>query len=199
LTPLETALARVSEDLRDLGVPFALVGGLAVSVHTEPRFTRDVDLAVVASDDRRAIDIVAGLQARGFGLAEQLEQEATGRLSAVRLLFGREAPVFVDLLFASSGIEEEVAVSASDIEVVPGLLLPVASAEHLIALKVLSRDDLARPQDVADIRALLNRAGGIDRNLVRQALGLIEARGYSRGRDLERELQRATDPEPKPE
>jgi hypothetical protein len=31
-----------------------LVGGLAVSVRTEPRFTRDVDLVVAISDDHAA-------------------------------------------------------------------------------------------------------------------------------------------------
>ncbi len=31
----------------------ALVGGVAVSVRTEPRFTRDVDLAVAVPDDSK--------------------------------------------------------------------------------------------------------------------------------------------------
>jgi len=37
---------------------WALVGGLAVSVRTEPRFTRDLDLAVAVADDRAAEDLV---------------------------------------------------------------------------------------------------------------------------------------------
>jgi len=37
---------RVSETLTELGVPHALVGGLAVGLHGHPRATRDVDFLV---------------------------------------------------------------------------------------------------------------------------------------------------------
>ena len=38
MTSLETALRRINADLTQAGVPFAVVGGLAVSVRTEPLF-----------------------------------------------------------------------------------------------------------------------------------------------------------------
>jgi hypothetical protein len=41
-----SAYAVERTDLTEVDVPFALVGGLAVSAHTEPRSTRDADLAV---------------------------------------------------------------------------------------------------------------------------------------------------------
>lgn len=41
MSPLEAALRQISIDLTAAGVGFALIGGLAVSVRTEPRFTRD--------------------------------------------------------------------------------------------------------------------------------------------------------------
>jgi len=41
VTSLETALRQIDTDLTEGGVAFALVGGLAVSVRTEPRFTRE--------------------------------------------------------------------------------------------------------------------------------------------------------------
>ena len=41
--------------IRPADVPSAIVGGIAISVRTEPRFTRDLDLAVaVANDDEAA-------------------------------------------------------------------------------------------------------------------------------------------------
>jgi hypothetical protein len=46
VTSLEDALRRISTHLTEVHVPFALVGGLAVSAHTEPRFSRDADPAV---------------------------------------------------------------------------------------------------------------------------------------------------------
>jgi len=126
---LETMIGAVSADLRALGRRFALVGGLAVSARTEPRFTRDLDLVVSVDDDAAAEQLVRDLTARGYEMLALVEQEATGRLATIRLATGREeveGPV-VDLLFASSGIEREVIDAAEDVEVFPGLRLAVAS------------------------------------------------------------------------
>jgi hypothetical protein len=41
-----TRAEQVSSMLRDLGVPHALIGGLAVGVHGHPRATKDVDFLV---------------------------------------------------------------------------------------------------------------------------------------------------------
>ena len=40
--------------LKQEGVEGCLVGGLAVSVYCDPRFTRDVDLAIAVDNDARA-------------------------------------------------------------------------------------------------------------------------------------------------
>jgi hypothetical protein len=56
----------------------------------------------------------------------------------------------VDLLFAASGIEQEVTSCATP-ETVLGHLVPVASVGHLIAMKLVSFDDERRPRDRADL------------------------------------------------
>ncbi|MGH3751647.1 MAG: hypothetical protein ACRDRP_02950 [Pseudonocardiaceae bacterium] len=109
---------------------------MAVSVRTEPRFTRDVDVIVV------------------------------------------------DLLFASSGIEPELVASAELRQIDTGLVVPVARTGHLIAMKLLARDDETRPLDAADLLALREVADDSERHLAREAVELITARGYHRGRDL---------------
>lgn len=43
---LKDVLRTVVSELDGAGSPWALVGGLAVSARLEPRFTRDIDLAV---------------------------------------------------------------------------------------------------------------------------------------------------------
>jgi len=188
MTPLADVLAQIADELTKLGARFALVGGLAVSVRTEPRFTRDVDLAVAVADDAEAEGIVRALRERGYRVLAHLEQTAAGRLASVRL--GTVAGAVVDLLFASSGIEAEVVTSAEPIEVLPGIIVPVAAVPHLLALKVLARDDRLRPQDRADAAALvasLNEAG-IDET--RACLDRIAERGYQRDRDLLAEFRR---------
>jgi hypothetical protein len=90
----------------------------------------------------------------------------------------------MDLLFASSGIEPEVVASAEPIELLPRLTMPVARTGHLIALKLLAQDDIERPQDAADLRALLRTASAADLQQAREGVELIVGRGYDRGRDL---------------
>jgi len=98
--------------------------------------------------------------------------------------------VIVDLLFASSGIEPEITRAAEVLEIVPGLHAPVATLGHLMALKVLARDDRLRPQDFDDLRALLLEAGPGDLDDARSALRLIKERGYQRSRELLPELEK---------
>lgn len=190
MTDLHSTLRRIHGDLTDLGVPFALVGGLAVSALTEPRFTRDADFAVAVSDDAGAERLINQLQSRGYLTHTVLEHQATGRLATVRLTHtGSDPGPVVDLLFASSGIECEVVDAALSMRLLEDVTLPVAGLGHLIALKVLSRDDRERPQDLVDLRTLLRSASPNDLLVAEGALELIEGRGYHRGKDLLADLR----------
>ncbi len=165
---------------------WALVGGLAVSVRAEPRFTRDVDLAVAVSDDAAAEALVHQLRNAGFRTQAVLEQSATGRLATARLApkEGRTAGLMLDLLFASSGIEPEICQAAEALDVFPGLSVPIARLHHLLVLKVLARDDRNRPQDAADLRALVAVAMPEDLRSALAAAELVTQRGFNRSRDL---------------
>jgi predicted nucleotidyltransferase len=180
---IEAAVRRVAGDLERLRLPYALVGGLAVSVRTEPRFTKDVDLAVAVDDDDVAERSVRELLDRGYELRSTVEHEATGRLATVRLVTPG-VTFSADLLFASSGIEAEIAARADEVEVFPDTRVPVARTGHLVAVKVLARDDEHRPQDLVDLRALLAEASPTEVALAYEAVALITRRGYDRGRDL---------------
>jgi predicted nucleotidyltransferase len=162
---------------------FALVGGLAVSARAEPRLTRDVDIAVAVHDDREAEAVVRDLTARGYKLDSTVEQTRTKRLATARLTRSDEA-LLVDLLFASCGVEPEIVRDATRIELLPRLVVPVASTAHLVAMKLLASDDRNRPQDEDDLRALVPLLDAAGRKRVTAALALIERRGYARGRDL---------------
>jgi len=190
VSALELALRGIAHLLSDAGVPFALVGGLAVSVRVEPRFTRDVDVAVAVASDAEAEYVIGRLVAAGCRITTAVEQVAAGRLATVRLLVG-SAPdaAVVDLLFASCGIEAEVVADAEPLDVLAGVRMPVAGTGHLIAMKLLSRDDQRRPQDLVDLRGLLGQASAADMARAREAIALITARGYHRGRDLVTELR----------
>lgn len=188
---VEAALRRIAADLDRHGRSWALVGGFAVSARAEPRFTRDIDIAVAVVDDRAAEDLVRALLSDGYGLRASVEHDEVGRLATIRLTTSPGPPdqhVVVDLLFASSGVEPEIVAAAELIEILPGLTVPVAVTGYLIAIKLLARDDLHRPQDLADLRALLDVATSDDLDHARKAMSLITARGFNRDRDLNHAL-----------
>jgi predicted nucleotidyltransferase len=188
VNPLAAALRRAADDLDRSGQRWALVGGFAVSARVEPRFTSDVDMAVMVDGDDAAERLVRSLIADGYAVFSSLEHDS-GRLATVRMTRSFDGThVVVDLLFASSGIEPEVAQSAEVLEITAGLRLPVATIGHLIALKLLARDDRTRPQDLADLRALLSVANDQDLRLAQESAELIEARGFNRGRHLQQSL-----------
>ncbi|MCF7838745.1 MAG: nucleotidyl transferase AbiEii/AbiGii toxin family protein [Candidatus Marinimicrobia bacterium] len=191
MNALGELLALAGRQFAALGQPWALVGGLAVSVRCEPRFTRDVDIAVAVSSDAQAEALVNAFVAGGFRVQSVVEQTARHRLATVRLTGPRalEIEIMLDLLFASSGLEPDICAAAEAIEVFPGVHAPVASLGHLIALKLLARDDEARPQDAGDLRQLSARAAAGDWRVAAAAVELICARGFQRGKDLEAELQ----------
>lgn len=176
---LHALLRQIHHALSASHTPFALVGGLAVSARAEPRFTRDVDVLVAVADDDDAEALIRSLRDHGLVPFALVEQVATGRLATARLRNDRN--MICDLLFATTGIESRIVAAAMPMEVAPGVRLPVASTEHLLAMKVLSSEP-GRPQDHMDLLALL--ATGPDMAAVRAALEAIQASGAHRQQDL---------------
>jgi hypothetical protein len=164
-------------------IGIALVGGLAVSARTEPRFTRDLDFAVAFASDAEAEQYVLLLRHAGYELAAALEQVERTRLSTVRLRRGGTGPL-IDLLFAATGIENEIVAAAEPLEIANGVTTEVAQVGHLIAMKLIARDDKLRPQDRADLLALSKVADEIEWERAAAAVRLVETRGFHRNRDL---------------
>ena len=184
MASVEAALRKAAADLNAVGVRWALVGGLAVSARAIPRFTKDIDFAIAVGNDAEAEDVVYRLRARDYQPVEVLEQDYAERLSGIRLV-GKGSDVVVDLLFASSGIENEVVASADRLEVLPKLTIPVATTAHLIALKILA----GRSQDLTDLGYLIPGASSADLDSAREAVKLIQARGFNRGQDVVADLE----------
>ncbi len=86
MTRIDDLISRAVRDLRDQGCALALVGDLAVSARAEPRFTRDIDVALSVASDEAAESMLFGLQNRGYTLVATVEQEHVNRLATARLL-----------------------------------------------------------------------------------------------------------------
>jgi predicted nucleotidyltransferase len=180
------ALDQILARLEEHRVRSALLGGLAISVWTEPRFTRDVDLAVAVRTDRDAEDLVHNLSRQGYALLATVEQTAAGRLATARLSPPSESAegMVVDLLFASSGVETEIVDAAVELDIGASTPVRVARVGHLVALKLLAHDPGTRPQDALDLNALRAMLDSDETKRAHDACELIMQRGYARGRDL---------------
>lgn len=163
----------------------ALVGGVAVSLWTRERFTKDIDFAVAVSSDSEAESLALVFQQAGYPLAQVFEHKTKGLLSTLRFLVpgGRSEPE-LDLLFATSGIEREVVDAAEKLELLPRVRVPVARIHHLIAMKLVAESDV-RAQDRVDLQALIAVSTKRELELAKTACQLIQERGFAREKDLQ--------------
>jgi len=181
--------------LRSLGHESALVGGVAVSIRARERFTKDIDLAVAVASDAESESLAFAMQRSGFVLKTVVEQEAKRTLATLRFTSPTPSATEpdIDLLCASSGIESEIVAAATPVEIESGVVVPVATTSHLIAMKVLAMRE-GRDHDAGDLRALIAIASEEEIRESRDALGLIEARGFDRGKPLREDLRKHLDP-----
>ncbi len=176
-----------AERLTAAHIPFALVGGLAVSVRAEPRLTRDVDLTVAAPTDAAVNAVVGVLTGAGSLPLEFLQHAHLDRLATARFKTPHKRGFVVDVLLATCGIESEISRQATVEPVSSQLRLPVARVGHLIAMKVLSAGP-DRPRDWSDLTLLAQVATEDDWALTETAVSQILTRGFHRGRPLEERL-----------
>jgi hypothetical protein len=139
---LVETVKRVLETLDRNQIPYAVIGGLAVSHHSKPRLTQDVDLVVLQEDTGRVRALFPGCYQRGTAIVEVYDIDGTR----------------VDFLPAKLRYQREVVRNSGTGEI-EGTPARVASVRDLLLLKMFAapnRHELdARIQDQADIASLL--------------------------------------------
>jgi hypothetical protein len=185
-----TELRRLSNDLNLSGVKWCLVGGLGTSVYAEPRTTKDIDIAVVVRSDDDFEVLKSFLASRGYHSASALMHTEPTYKMGWRLLMptSKGEDIAVDLLHRACGVEEQIVDQAVTLEILPKVFLPVASIGHLIAMKIVSHNDITRMQDQIDLRALIAVAHPGDIASAKSALVEISRGEGFAGRDFVREL-----------
>ncbi len=144
---LHDELRGIVKALNAAEIPYALVGGLAVSIYAQPRATEDVDLLLAREDLGRAIE---RLESLGFRRAGTLMSVAARRLDIQRLIkIDGTDLVPIDLLVPN---EPALAALLADRNVIAweGERLSIVSLPGLRILKQLRGSS----QDVADLEAL---------------------------------------------
>jgi Nucleotidyl transferase AbiEii toxin, Type IV TA system len=135
-------------------VDFVIVGGVAVVLQAQPRFTNELDICYAsdAGNLERLAAVLTSLHARLRGIDEDLPFLANARtLRQTQILMLTTDDGELDLLVEPSGAPPcEDLRARADVVDVDGIEVRVASIEDLAAMKRAA----GRPQDLADLEAL---------------------------------------------
>ncbi len=162
-------LRKLFDDLRDalegLGVPYAVMGGIAASAWGLPRFTHDIDVAVNlrASEIGQLLGI---LEKRGYLIPEEFrrgwsDQLAGTRKVAVKRVAGNHI-WDIDLFLAESDFLRS-ALARRKLVDLDGRQTPLITPEDLVVLKLVAW----RPKDQGDIDDLLLVVSALDDTYLR--------------------------------
>jgi hypothetical protein len=136
-------------------IDYALCGGIALAVYDHPRATVDIDLLIAADSLDGVVEVAKALEytVRGLDMTFANDMIEIRRVSKIDQETG--FVLSLDLLLVTPKIQQiwDSRVRANW----EGGKLSVVSREGLIALKKLS----ARPQDLADISALMEDANDV--------------------------------------
>jgi hypothetical protein len=144
---------KINSDFRDLlrslnaaGVKYLVVGGYAVMAHTEPRYTKDLDLWIRADLDNAQV-LLAALSEFGAPIADVKPQDFTE--PEIFFQIGVD-PVRVDIMTSVLGLEFETAWSRKIGVDFGGVQAPVLCREDILTAKIAS----GRERDRRDARQL---------------------------------------------
>jgi hypothetical protein len=130
-------------------IPYAICGGIAVAIHGYPRFTQDIDLLILPSDETRALEVATKCQFMFEGGRLPMGEGAESKWEIVRVskIFGRDI-LTLDLMLVAS----EIQLAWDDRATVNylGHQLSVVSRPGLKLLKRLS----GRRKDILDLEEL---------------------------------------------
>lgn len=147
----------MNSDFKDLlaifaeeGVEYLVVGAYAVMHHTQPRYTKDLDIWIKPSVDN-ARRVARAFQRFGAPLVEV--SEADFAEEGLQYAIGMP-PSQIDFLTSLPGADFQTAWVERATGEVDSLPVPFLGVQHLIAAKTLA----GRPQDLADLDEL-RRAG----------------------------------------
>jgi hypothetical protein len=145
-------LHSVARALRDASVPYAICGGIAVTIHGATRTTKDIDLLVEPADVPRILEVVRPLGYR-FAALPMTFEAGTARERHVQRVTKVDggAHLILDLILADAAFSGWLD-GRREVELPEGPL-SVVSRDTLLRMKRFA----GRPQDIADIEALGER------------------------------------------
>lgn len=165
-SPIAETLDALSAVFAELDLGWYVFGAQAAIVHGSSRVTKDVDVTVDASSIAPK-ELIDALARRGLS-ARVPDPEMLATTARVLPLLHETSGTPVDVVLAGPGLEARFLARAERRDVA-GVMVPVAAAEDLVAMKILA----GRPHDHEDALAIL-RAGDLALDRVRETLAVLE-------------------------
>ncbi len=154
------ALRDLAAWMQSSSLPAVVIGGVAVSLLSRPRVTRDMDI-VALIDDSRLEELTA--QAARFGFLPRITNAVEfARTSRILLLQHEPTGIQLDVSLGALPFEREM-IARSQPAPLGDVCLPLPTPEDLIVTKAVA----GRPRDIADIEAIVQAHPGLDRARVR--------------------------------
>lgn len=158
------ALGTLSKWLVSENIPHTIIGGIAVSLLTEPRTTQDIDATIWSEEI--SIEVLLA-SAASVGIVSRIKSPLEFASQArILLLKHQDSGVSIDLSLGALPFEKEM-IERSQTIAIGAVRFRVASPEDLIISKAVPM----RPQDLADIDKLLSYYPKVDFARIRALVG----------------------------
>jgi len=155
MTPLFEAAFELQNFFIQQQWQFCIIGGIALLRWGEPRFTRDVDVTLLAGFGRER-DFIAPILSSGYRgrIPDAVEFALRNRV----LLLESPQGIPIDIALGALPFEAKMVERASSFEFEPGCILTTCSAEDLIVQKLFA----FRTRDTLDVETIVLRQRQLD-------------------------------------
>ncbi len=151
----EELISKIALELKANHIPYMIIGGQAVLLYGEPRFTRDIDITLGLNIDslEKILSIVNKLLFSP--LPEDIESFVTKTM--VLPVLDKDSGIRIDFIFSFTPYEQE-AIERAKIISLMGTEVAFASPEDVIIHKIFA----GRPRDLEDVRCIILKNPDID-------------------------------------
>jgi len=159
----ESLLSKISQALEKEGIPYMVIGGQAVLLHGEPRFTGDIDITVGidTNEMQRVLNVI-----REISL--EPTKDSTEDFVKRNFVLRAEDPktgIGVDFIFSCLPYERLAIQRAVSVHIGTARI-QFATAEDTIIHKLFA----GRPRDIEDVKGIVNNKSDLDATYLKQWL-----------------------------
>jgi len=165
---IKKLLIKINKFLKRKKIPYMIIGGQAVLIYSEPRFTRDIDITFILEIDKIEWFIK---ELRKVGIYPIPENpESFVKKTMVLPCEDRNTKFRIDFILAFTPYEIQAIKKRSKKVKIQNEFINFVSPEDLIIHKIFSN----RPKDIEDVQNILNSVKKVDVDYIKKYLKEFE-------------------------